>query len=482
MANRTITVAGLAVMAVLAGALQPASAQPVSTEIGPGYHPRLRADGQGRLHLLYHDASSVFYRTSSGGGWSGPEKVPGSDGALSNKFLRHKMHVSADGSVVRAIFANGYGTDVKFAWRDAGGWHGPETACPVSAATWEFADVTAAPSGDAYVFCAMETVSVAHRNPAGNWTAPAVVVNAGAKHPASAMDAAGTIHLVYRMTLVFYIQGDGASWSPQETLAKSAVTTELPAIALDAAAVPHVVWQDWKKTPTWLPKSVRYATGGTGAWTAAGEGVEVALHSDPANPPELALDSAGNVAVTWVEGVQGASSVYLSTAPAGTTAFSAAVSVGEAAAHPKNGNLEHDLATPPAAFVGDELHVVYENSSRRLVHVSGLRPFAPSDGGTRDEGTTDDGTMDAGTEDRGMADDAETPDGGADAGTTGDASFDAVQDSADQSDPSDRTDGALDAGGKNGGEGADTGNDAAQAPEETSTGCSCALIRSSTRP
>ncbi|MBI5528469.1 MAG: hypothetical protein HY897_19225 [Deltaproteobacteria bacterium] len=461
---------------LVSGIAAVASAQPVATEIGPGYHPRLRADSQGRLHLLYHDGGSVYYRTSSGAGWSAPEKVPGSDGALSNKFLRHKMHVAPDGSVVRAIFANGYGTDVKFAWRDAGGWHGPETACPVGAATWEFADVTATPSGDAYVFCAMETVSVAHRDPAGGWTAPAVVVNAGAKHPASATDPGGTIHLVYRMTPVYYVTGDGASWPPPETLAKTALTTELPAIALDGAGVPHVVWQDWKKTPTWLPKSARYATGGAGAWTGGGEGVEVALHADPANPPEMAIDTSGNVAVTWVEGVQGAASAYLSTAPAGSSVFSAAISIGDGAAHPKNGNLEHDLATPPAAFVGDELHVVYENSSRRLIHVSGLRPFpSPLDAGAPDAATDSsypsDGSSDVAGDDAGstLEDGGAQGDRGPDDGGTRDEGSDSAEATSDAA----RDGGRADAGHKDG----ETAGDAAAVPEETSAGCSCAAVR-----
>jgi hypothetical protein len=336
-------------------------------EVGAGWHPRLSADATGRLHLLVDDGSRLFYRTWDGS-WSAPELVPGSDGVPGGKATRHRMWVSSDGSRVYVSWGTGWDTDIRFGWRDGGGWHGPETACPRTVRPWEYAAPAGRADGTAYVFCMVDDLWVARRSASGSWDAPANVWTGASKHVVAVTDDEDVIHLAFRFARVYYARGDGTTWSSPWTVTDSGDSAELPAIAVDPAGPVHLAWQRWRSDGSaWWIDSVRYARGNDDAWSGGGPGVPVHEYDAPANPPELALDATGRVVVAWVEG----SAVLLSLSTDDGASFLGPWSVADDPAAVRDGALENDLATPPLAFVGADLHFVYENVSGRIMHVTG---------------------------------------------------------------------------------------------------------------
>ncbi|MBN1773787.1 MAG: hypothetical protein JXB32_21175 [Deltaproteobacteria bacterium] len=336
--------------------------------VGNGRHPRLSADEGGRLHLTVDDGARLFYRTWNGS-WSAPEPVPGSDGVGANKWGRHRIWVAPDGARVQVSWGTGWDTDVFYAWRDGGGWHGPETACPRSVRAWEFAATAGGSDGDAYVFCMFDDLWVAHRSPAGVWDAPTHLWTGGAKHVAAVTGPDDRIHLAFRFARVYYANGDGSSWSPIREVTTHGDSAELPAIALGPDGLVHLAWQRWLDHGggAWAIDSVRYARGNDDTWSGGGPGVLVHEYEAPANPPELAVDDGGRVVTAWVEG----DAVLLAAAVAGGESFLGPWTVAEDPAAVHDGALENDLATPPLAFVGTALHFVYEDDAGRIAHVSG---------------------------------------------------------------------------------------------------------------
>lgn len=336
--------------------------------VGNGWHPRLAADDGGRLHLLVHDGSQLFYRRWDGS-WSAPEPVPGSDGVAANKCGRARMWVARDGARVQVSWGTGFDTDVRFAWRDGGGWHGPETPCPRSVRAWEYAATAGRSGGDAYVFCMFDDLWVARRSPTGTWEGPTRIWTGASKHVVAVTGPDDRIHLAFRFARVYYANGDGASWSPMYEVTTHGDSAELPAIALGPDGVVHLAWQRWLDHGggAWAIDSVRYARGNDETWSGGGPGVLVHEYEAPANPPELAVDDGGRVVTAWVEGDE----VLLSLAADGGESFLGPWAVADDAAPPNDGALENDLATPPLAFVGPTLHFVYEDDAGRIVHVSG---------------------------------------------------------------------------------------------------------------
>lgn len=336
--------------------------------VGDGWHPRLAADRDGRLHLLVQDDGLLRYRTWNGS-WSAPETLAGSEGVPGGKATRHRMWVSADGTRVYVSWGTGWDTDIRFAWRDGGGWHGPETACPRTVRPWEYAAPAGRSGGDAYVFCMVDDLWVAHRSPAGTWESPVHLWTGASKHVVAVTGADDRIHLAFRFARVYYANGDGTSWSPVREVTTHGDSAELPAIAVGPGGVVHLAWQRWLDHGggAWAIDSVRYARGNDDTWSGGGPGVLVHEYEAPANPPELAVDDAGRVVTAWVE----ADEVLLAAAAAGGESFLGPWAVADDAAPPHDGALENDLATPPLAFVGPTLHLVYEDDAGRIVHVSG---------------------------------------------------------------------------------------------------------------
>jgi hypothetical protein len=335
--------------------------------VGSGFHPRLQADDAGRLHLLVHDGRELFYRTWSGSAWSAPELVPGSDGVSSHKATRHRMSVARDGTRVFVSWGTGWGNDIRFAYRDSAGWHGPETACSASVRPWEYAAVAGRSAGDAYVFCMVDDLWVAHRSPAGAWDGPTNIWTGAAKHVAAVTTASDEIHGTFRFARVYYFHGNGSAWSDVHEVTTRGDSAELPAIVVDGAGVVHLAWQRWLEEGGWHIDSVRYSRGNDDSWSGGGPGVLVHTYATQAsNQPELAVDARGRVLVAWVEGTE----VLLSPSLDGST-FSGPYAIAGDPADVAAGALENDLATPPIVVLGSDVHVVYENSSSQITHLVG---------------------------------------------------------------------------------------------------------------
>jgi len=336
------------------------------TTIGSGFHPRLQADTSGRLHLVYHDGNQVFYRSWSDA-WTAAELVPGSDGVSRMKATRHRMWVSPAGDRVDVSWGTGWGNDIRFARRDGAGWHGPETACSASVRPWEYAAVAGRSSGDDYVLCMVDDLWVAHRSPAGVWDAPVNIWTGAAKHVAAVTTPDDEIHAAFRFARVYYVRGDGSTWSDVYDVTGRGDSAELPAIVVDSSGIVHLAWQRWLSSGTdWAIDSVRYARGNDATWSGGGPGVLVHAYAAPANPPELAVDGLGRVLVAWVEG----SAVLLSASADGAT-FAGPFPAATDPAAVNAGALENDLATPPLVVLGSDVHLVYENDARQLVHLVG---------------------------------------------------------------------------------------------------------------
>lgn len=340
--------------------------------VGPGSIPHLKVDSTGRLHLLYQDQHMVRYRSYTTA-WSASEDVPGSQGVSSKKTTRHRFAVWPDGTRVYVTWGYGNGTDIDFAMKDSSGWHGPELACPGSVRAWEYAAVAATSSNDVFVFCQFDDAWVAHRSLSSAWEGPTLVydIPPGAKHIAADTDMNDEIHVFCRKGPVTYFHGDGVSFSPLIFL-ETAGSTELPAFVFDGSNQIHLVWQDWVHLSDWVPQTLRYARGHDHQWSNGNEGVLVHTYVELSNPPEVAVDGAGNVAITWIEGTE----VLISLSRDGGDTFEPAQVL---AADPRPigilASLPGDLRTAPVVFVGNQLHAVYENGSGDLVHLYGLEPF-----------------------------------------------------------------------------------------------------------
>ena len=370
----------LAMIVLALGALGEPSVSAGSVVIGSGAIPRLRRDTAGDLYLVYMDANQVQYRVFATS-WSAPEIVPGSTDVALGKFARHRMYLTPDGSRVYVSWGTGYDTDMLLAYRDGSGWHGPEVACANTVRPWEYAAVAARPSGDVYVFCQVDDLWVAHRDPGGTWDAPLQLWNnplPTLKHITANTDSTGEIHAFCRYGPVQVLRGDGTSWSPRYSL-NTAGSAEQPAFALDSSDHVHLVWQDWREVSAgvWQPDTVRYATGRDDQWSNGNDGVVVHAYVDSANPPEIAVGADGRLRVTWIEG----SDVLYAESTDGGASWTAAQALAGDARPVEAGNLEHDLRTPPSVFVGSTWNVVYENDAHQLVHYTEQIPVPTPDAG-----------------------------------------------------------------------------------------------------
>jgi len=232
---------------------------------------------------------------------------------------------------------------------------------------------------------------------------------------AARTDADDVIHVVFRFRYVHYLSGDGSSWSSLSDLATSPGSAELPALVIDEQGGLHVAWQMWVDEGGWRPDTVRYATGQGSEWSAGGEGIVVYEPAEAFNPPELAVAPEGTVLVSWVEGT----AVHLSLSHDGGQTFGEHHVLATDAAAAQDGFLADDLATPPIALDSEQAHLVYEDQSRQLIHVTGLYEVVGDDddsaGGPTDDDDTgisdDDDTVGPGDDDDGPDDDGPDDDG-----------------------------------------------------------------------
>ena len=132
-------------------------------------------------------------------------------------------------------------------------------------------------------------------------------------NPDIAIDNSGNINIVWRENAtnfdVYYSRStnNGGSWSQVKNISNSTSISDFPAIAVDSAGNINVVWVDIS-TGVWDVLFSRSSNNGAG-WSTA---VNITSNAGNSFQPTIAVDSAGNINVVWGDDTPGNHDVYFS--------------------------------------------------------------------------------------------------------------------------------------------------------------------------
>jgi len=137
---------------------------------------------------------------------------------------------------------------------------------------------------------------------------------AGAANPAIAVDTGGDVHVVWEdrrvlpgTSKIFYRRRAAGIWAPDQQLTFEELTdSREPAVAVDLQDRVHVVWKD---------ERVSYGEIYYRCWEAGAWGPEeriMATIDKPARTPAVACDAYGNVHAVWSDNTPGIYAIYYS--------------------------------------------------------------------------------------------------------------------------------------------------------------------------
>jgi hypothetical protein len=131
-------------------------------------------------------------------------------------------------------------------------------------------------------------------------------------HPAIAAGASGSLHLLWDDNSpgnfeIYYKKSvnGGVTWSTNQRLTWTGGYSELPAVALDSSGQIHLTWQD--NTPGNYEIYHKGSTDGGASWTASQRLIWTAGNS---SGPALAADASGRLHVTWCDLTPGNKEIY----------------------------------------------------------------------------------------------------------------------------------------------------------------------------
>ena len=281
---------------------------PVRLPDPAGDLPKLLVDGTGTIHALWCSESAprgLYYsRRQPGAGWSGSERIPGTDAYASEPGLA----MGAAGVVKVAWTMEEMGPydrlyPVYFSQRQSGGvWTSPQKLSTDDALAWTM--IATDPAGAAHVLWknkgdgSTESFFYRAQSPDGSWL-PAVTLSQDSINASADMivDSHGTVH-------VAWIDGNGVYYR-QRPAGGSWISTEKPiessggwsvSMAVDRLGNAHLAWN-----AAWGALQMRYATRTNGVWSLPVGLAPPTTQSAYYALPAIAVNADLTVHVLWSE-------------------------------------------------------------------------------------------------------------------------------------------------------------------------------------
>jgi uncharacterized repeat protein (TIGR01451 family) len=251
---------------------------------------------------VYHTGQSALLLGQNE--WSDPFKLSdfkSSNGvANASPYLAYDSDGTAHAVWVNGINAAGNGADMSiyYASKPAGGaWSvpldlsGPNiySSSPVLAID---------DAGTVYAAWDNGVITCRSKLKGGSWSAPANLSDSGAISLQIAVDHSGRLHFLYQdSNSLNYRVMVGGQWSARETVTDDSTS---PAMAVDASGTVHVVWSKTMSFPSYSGQGIYYSSRPQdGSWTAPS--LVSANGSLPPSDyaPALAVDTAGTLYAVW---------------------------------------------------------------------------------------------------------------------------------------------------------------------------------------
>jgi hypothetical protein len=214
---------------------------------GSGEQPALASGSDDQVHLVYVNASDIFYVSWNGSTWGLSRNVSQTTGVSDSPDLA----VAPDNSIhVVALEQLGSDKALYCASSDDGSAWPVYTPVPSAYGEGPSIDVMGTPDATAQIAYRESVVADVYtvQRIGGTWTVPEAVTTTPATFstaPKLILDASGKAHIVWRETIgdtpqVQYARGP--TWTPVITLSRSNAGATLPALGLGRQGSIHAAW------------------------------------------------------------------------------------------------------------------------------------------------------------------------------------------------------------------------------------------------
>ena len=262
------------------------------------YDFKFALDASDRPHIVWQDSSSggcsgfnsqeIWYRSFSGAAWSEPLSLSANETeSLFPDFSldsQGQVHVAWLDGLVWDGNCNASGSHtLRYRVRsETGNWSGTETLSPDPYPGEP--QITATSDGTVHLVSGLGSLSETGylRRVNGVWSAPVSIAPVYPNWPELEKGATSTWHYVYRQyysdpvtgvgrSRLMYVFFNGTDWLPavEVTPNSGGYTGEYPALAVDAANNPQILYENNTNLPTGSERSVKWVTrNADGLWTS----------------------------------------------------------------------------------------------------------------------------------------------------------------------------------------------------------------------
>jgi Ca2+-binding RTX toxin-like protein len=306
------------------GELKPLDISPAGAS---GSAPRIASDGAGNIAVVWResdgDTSSIraAFRPANGV-WQPSQRIS----APAPETESPKVAMDSLGNTVAVWHrSSGHDSVVQAAIRPAGGtWSEPQDLSSTAEVAFD-ADVAARAGRVTAVWTVLRErqtiVESSSRMVVGSWAQAETVSGpiGNASEPVVAVDAQGGAVASWRwsdgafLVVQAAVRSEDGSWSPPEVLSGPGRSASEPQVAMDAQGNALVDWLRYNGS--WVAAQVTRRPAG-GSWELPHN---LSERGASAGRPDLAMNSRGDAAVTWVQGHIGSNAdLWSSFRPAGS--------------------------------------------------------------------------------------------------------------------------------------------------------------------
>jgi len=322
---------------------------------GGSYSPSLAVDSAGNIHVVWADDTNgewgndreIMYANNTGSGWSNATVIS-DDSTLWNTGNNFNPRITVDSTGnIHAVWedeTNGeWGTDreIMYANNTGSGWSNA-TVISDDSTLWNndsstFPSLAVDSAGNIHVAWTDETngtwgidSEIMYANNTGSGWSNATVISddstfwnyGGSYSPSIAVDNNGNIHIVwYDYTdgawgvdvEIMYANNTGSGWSNATVISDDSTlwndgVSMYPNIAVDSAGNIHVVWEDDTAGVWGSDREIMYVANTGSGWSNATviSDDSTLWNDDGSYSPSIAVDSAGNIYVAWMDDTDGA--------------------------------------------------------------------------------------------------------------------------------------------------------------------------------
>lgn len=277
---------------------EPLWSSPIALTVEVGVAaPVIGVSRSGVVHALYAQGPDIYHRMCAADAWSDPLRVASGESPA----------LVVVGETVHAVYAKAFGGNYEVyytRWQD-GRWALPRNLSFTTGPS-TLPQIASAPEGTLHVVWADTTPGysiIYHGQQRDTYWVNRPIPSGRGSAPSLAVDDRGTAHVAWQdregndgAFEIYYVRGDGRSWTLPQNLSASPYHHSLaPQIAIAPGGVVHVVWQEDRQGHSQI-----YATHSVADhWT-----VPVALTPPEADArqPRVAFTSQGILHLVWMEG------------------------------------------------------------------------------------------------------------------------------------------------------------------------------------